>query len=163
MGRQYCSNAHRQAAYRARHRPVLDESEVDQLRAQVRSLRDDRRLLEVQLQGAERRAADAAREAEQSATMWERTMRSNGVLVASLAAAEENAEKLRTELEAPGARPAYRSGYEQGHRDATEQMARRADVDRQLAWTKLAGYAEGYEDGSNGRPKLTIKDMLPRY
>lgn len=161
-GRRYCSDAHRQAAYRARNRSVPDGSEVDELRAQVRSLKDDRRLLEVQLQGAERRAAEAAQEAERYATMWEKTVRSNGLLVASLAASEENAEKLRTELEAPGARPAYRSGYEQGHKDATEQMARREDVDRQLAWTKLAGYVEGHADGASGRPKLTIQDMLPR-
>ena len=162
-GRRYCSDAHRQAAYRARHRPVSEGSEVDQLRAQVRSLKDDRRLLEIQLQGAEKRAEEAAEEAEQYATMWEQTMRSNALLVSSLAASEENAEKLRTELEAPGARPAYRSGYEQGHRDATLQMARREDVDRQLAWTKFAGYVEGYAAGEKGSPKLTIKDMLPGH
>lgn len=161
-GRRYCSNAHRQAAYRARRRPVVDGSEVDQLRAEVQSLQDDRRLLEVQLQGAEERAAEAAKEAEQYATMWERTMRSNGALVASISAADQEIEKLRRELSEPGVGPAYRRGYEQGHRDATKQMSRREDVDRQLAWTKLVGYAEGYEDGTTGRPKLTIQDMLPR-
>ena len=84
MGRRYCSAAHRQAAYRARHRHIADDSEIDQLRAQVRSLKDDRRLLEVQLQGAEERATDAAEEAAQYATMWERTARSNARLVSSL-------------------------------------------------------------------------------
>ena len=162
MGRQYCSDAHRQAAYRARHRPVPDGSEVDQLRAQVRSLKDDRRLLEVQLQGAETRAADAAEEAEQYATMWEGSVRSNGLLAASLSASEEEAERLRTELETSGVRPAYWRGYEQGHMDAGKQMARRADVDDLTAYAQMAGYVEGYEDGSKGRPKLTIRDMLPR-
>lgn len=38
-GRRYCSDAHRQAAYRARHRPVPEGSEVEQLRAQVRALK----------------------------------------------------------------------------------------------------------------------------
>lgn len=124
MGRRYCSDAHRQAAYRARHRPIPEGSEVDQLRAQVRSLKDDRRLLEVQLQGAEERAADAAEEAEQYATMWEKTVRSNALLVSSLAASEEQAEKRRTELETSGVRTAYWNGYEKGHMDAKDQMTR---------------------------------------
>lgn len=163
MGRRYCSDAHRQAAYRARRRPVPDGSEVDQLRAQVRSLQDDRRLLEVQLQGAEQRAAEAAREAEQYATMLEKTPRSNALLVSSLAASEENAERLRTELETSGVRHAYRYGYEKGHMDASKQMARREDVDYLTARAQMAGYVEGYEDGAKGRPKLTIQDMLPRH
>lgn len=162
MGRRYCSDAHRQAAYRARHRPVPDGSEVDQLRAQVRSLKDDRRLLEVQLQGAESRAADAAREAEQYATMWDKTVRSNGLLVSSLSAVEQEAERLRTELETSGVRTAYRSGYEKGHMDAGKQMARREDVDDLTAYAKLAGYMEGYAAGEKGSPKLTIQDLLPR-
>jgi hypothetical protein len=163
MDRRYCSNAHRQAAYRARHRPIPDGSEVDQLRAQVRSLKDDRRLLEVQLQGAETRATDAAQEAKQYATMWEKTVRSNGRLVSSLAASEDQAEMLRTELETSGVRHAYRYGYEKGHMDAGKQMSRRADVDDLTAYAQMAGYVEGYEDGSKGRPKLTIQDMLPRH
>ena len=146
-----------------RRRGAAEGSEVDQLRAQVRSLRDDRRLLEVQLQSAERRATDAASEAEQYATMWEKTVRSNGLLVSSLAASEEQAEKLRTELETTGVRHAYRYGYEKGHMDAADQMARRADVDDLTAYAQIAGYVEGYEDGSKGRPKLTIQDMLPRH
>lgn len=161
-GRRYCSDAHRQAAYRARHRPVPDGSEVDQLRAQVRSLKDDRRLLESQLQSAEARAADAAIEAEQYATMWEKTVRSNGRLVSSLAASEEQAEKLRTELETSGIRHAYHYGHDKGHRDATKQMARREDVDYLTAYAKLAGYMEGYAAGEKGSPKLTVQDMLPR-
>ncbi|MGD6980642.1 hypothetical protein [Citricoccus sp. CH26A] len=163
MGRRYCSDAHRQAAYRARCRSVLEKSEVDQLRAQVRSLKDDRRLLEVQLQGAESRAADAAQEAEQYATMWDKTVRSNALLVSALAASEEQAEKLRTELETSGVRHAYRYGYEKGHMDAADQMARREDVDYLTAMAQMAGYVEGYEDGSKGRPKLTLQDMLPRH
>ncbi|GAA1123088.1 hypothetical protein [Citricoccus alkalitolerans] len=162
MGRRYCSDAHRQAAYRARRRSVLQGSEVDQLRAQLRSLEDDRRLLELQLQGAESRAAEAARDAEQYATIWEGVVRSNGQLVSSLAASEEQAEKLRTELETSGVRHAYRYGYEKGHMDAGKQMSRREDVDDLTAYAQLAGHVEGYEDGSHGRPKLTIKDMLPR-
>ena len=161
MGRRYCSDAHRQAAYRARQRPVPDGSEVDQLRAQVRSLKDDRRLLEAQLQGAESRAAEAGKEAEQYATMFDRTLRSNALLVSSLSAVEEEAERLRTELETSGVRHAYRYGYEKGHMDAKDQMARRADVDDLTAYAQMAGYVEGYEDGSKGRPKLTIQDMLP--
>jgi hypothetical protein len=160
-GRRYCSDAHRQAAYRARHRLIPDGSEVDQLRAQVRSLKDDRRLLEVQLQGAETRAAEAAQEAERYATMWDRTVRSNALLVASLSASEEQAEKLRTELETSGVRHAYWYGYEKGHMDAGEQMARRADVDDLTAYAQMAGYMEGYAAGEKGSPKLTIKDMLP--
>lgn len=139
-----------------------DGSEVEQLRAQVRALKDDRRLLEIQLQGAEERAADAAEEAEQYATMWEGVTRSNGLLVASLAASEDQAEKLRTELETSRARPAYWSGYDKGHRDAADQMARRADVDDLTAYAKLAGYMEGYAAGEEGSPKLTIQDLLPR-
>jgi hypothetical protein len=162
MGRRYCSAAHRQAAYRDRRRPLPDGSEVDQLRAQVRSLKDDRRLLEVQLARAEERAAESAKESEQYATMWDRTVRSNGLLVASLSAVEEEAEKLRTELETTGVRTAYWSGYDKGHMDAAKQMARRADVDDLTARAQMAGYVEGYEDGSQGRPKLTIQDMLPR-
>lgn len=160
MGRRYCSDAHRQAAYRARRRPAPDESEADQLRAQVRSLKDDRRLLELQLKGAETRAAGAARDAKQYATMWEGSVRSNGLLVSSLAAVEEEAERLRTELETSGVRTAYRSGYENGHMDAADQMARREDVDYLTARAQMAGYVEGYGDGSSGRPKLTIQDML---
>lgn len=163
MGRRYCSDAHRQAAYRARHRRISDGSEVDRLRAQVRSLKDDRRLLEFQLARAEERAADAAREAEHYATMWDRTVRSNGLLVASLSASEDQAEKLRTELETTGVRHAYRYGYEKGHMDAKDQRTRRADVDDLTAYAQMAGYVEGYEDGSKGRPKLTIRDMLPRH
>nr|WP_285179862.1 hypothetical protein [Micrococcus terreus]MDK7701908.1 hypothetical protein [Micrococcus terreus] len=160
MGRQYCSDAHRQAAYRARHRRVAEGSQVDQLRAQVRSLKDDRRLLEVQLQGAEGRAAEAAKEAEQYATMWEKTVRSNDLLVSSLAASEEQAERLRTELETSGVRHAYRYGYEKGHMDAADQMARREDVDYLTASAQMAGYVEGYAAGEKGSPKLTIQDML---
>lgn len=161
-GRRYCSDAHRQAAYRARHRPVPEGSAVEQLRAQVRSLKDDRRRLEVQLQGAEERASDAAAEAEQYATMWEGVTRSNALLVASLAASEDQAEKLRTELETTGVRHAYRYGYEKGHMDASKQMARREDVDELTAYAKLAGYMEGYAAGEKGSPKLTIQDLLPR-
>lgn len=160
MGRRYCSDAHRQAAYRARHQPVREGSEVDQLRAQVRSLKDGRRLLEVQLLGAEERAADAVQKAEQYATMWESSVRSNGLLVSSLSAVEEEAEKLRTELETSGVRTAYRNGYEKGHMDAGRQMARREDVDDLTAYAKLAGYMEGYAAGEKGSPKLTIQDLL---
>ncbi|NUL44304.1 hypothetical protein F7P69_03725 [Cellulosimicrobium funkei] len=123
-------------------------------------MKDDRRLLEVQLQGAETRAADAAEEAEQYATMWEGTVRSNGLLVSSLAASEEEADKLRTELETSGVRTAYRNGYEKGHMDAGKQMARREDVDYLTARAQMAGYVEGHADGSNGRSKMTIHDML---
>lgn len=90
-------------------------------------------------------------------------MRSNALLVSSLAASEEQAEKLRTELETSGVRTAYHSGYEQGHRDAADQMARRADVDELTAYAKLAGYMEGYAAGEKGSPKLTIRDLLPRH
>lgn len=162
MGRRYCSDAHRQAAYRARHRPVPDGSEVDQLRAQVRSLKDDRRLLEVQLQGAEARAADAASDAEQYATMWEASVRSNGLLASSLSALDEEAERLRTELETSGVRDSYWRGYEKGHMDAGKQMARREDVDELTAYAQMAGYVEGYAAGEKGSPKLTIQDLLPR-
>ncbi|MFB9073881.1 hypothetical protein ACFFX0_29420 [Citricoccus parietis] len=83
--------------------------------------------------------------------------------MSSLAASEEQAEKLRIELETSGVRHAYRYGYEKGHMDAGKQMARREDVDYITARAQMAGYVEGYGDGSNGRPKLTIKDMLPRH
>lgn len=46
--------------------------------------------------------------------------------------------------------------------DARKQIARRVDVDDLTACAHLARYLEGYGDRSNGRPKLTIKDMLPR-
>lgn len=160
-GRWYCSAAHRQAAYRARRRQVAEGSVVEQLQAQVRSLKDDRRLLEVQLAGAESRAADAAREAEQYSTMWDRTARSNALLVTSLAASEEQAEKLWTELETSGVRHAYRYGYEKGHLDAQDQMSRRADVDYLTTRAQMAGYVEGYAAGEKSSPKLTIQDMIP--
>ncbi len=89
-------------------------------------------------------------------------MRSNGLLVSSLAASEDQAEKLRTELETTGVRHAYRYGYEKGHRDAADQMTRREDVDELTAYAKLAGYMEGYAAGEKGSPKLTIQDLLPR-
>jgi hypothetical protein len=89
-------------------------------------------------------------------------VRSNSLLVSSLAASKEQAEKPRTELETSGVRHAYRYGYEKGHRDAGKQMTRRADVDNQTAETQMAGYVEGYAVDDKGSPKLTLADMLPR-
>lgn len=47
--------------------------------------------------------------------------------------------------------------------DAADQMARREDVDYLTARAQMAGYVEGHGDGSNGRPKLTLQDMLPNH
>ncbi|MEO9247472.1 hypothetical protein ABDK96_07255 [Citricoccus nitrophenolicus] len=83
--------------------------------------------------------------------------------MSSLAAVEEDVERLRMELETSGVRTAYRSGYDEDHMDAGNQLVRRADVDYLTARAQMAGYVEGYGDGSNGRPKLTIEDLLSRH
>lgn len=150
--RIYCTDACKQAAYRQRKRADRDQGQLTRAQEVERRLRADVRLLEQQLERAERRADDHI--AAVRAVMDERDAleRSVGRLTEQLIAADTVYEDLRTRVEA-GPDAAYRQGY----LDASEEVAVRKEVEEARKWARFSGYHEGYAAGRAGSPPA--KDM----